>query len=244
MLKKLFVMLVIIVSFTNTSFALEVEPNPEIHKIIGGLYALTAAINLNGSVNPTVEQISRYFTSAPYPDKTWAESVKISRVKNSLWVGILVNKFSNARSYLRANANELRIKDNPNGNSWLGGDFVWLKAAEVSDKLKPVQILSSTGTGDDKAIIFLSYEKKNLWWQTNPAFTPQASKNLLKLSGVKKQPELHAPKKEFVSIYDEVKPASVHVPGKIYVSSDKTFREEFDTSIGGVNFNPIPHVRY
>ena len=244
-MKKIILTLLLLSCFLNSGYALEVEPNPEIHKIIGTLYAMTSAINLNGSVNPTVKEISSYFENTPYPNKNWNETVKISHEKNSLWVGIFVDKFSNARSYLRANADELKIKDSPNGYTWLGGEFVWLKAAEISNKkLKPVKILSCSGSGNDKNIIFLSYENKNLWWQSNPAFKNSASKNLLKISGVKNPPELHAPKKEFVSIYDEVKPASVHVPGKIHVSSDKTFREQYDTDIGGVNFNPIPHVRY
>ncbi len=241
-MRKLFAVVVLCVSFAGAAFGFEMESNPEVHKIIGGLYALGSAVSLHNSTKPSVEQIARYFRNAPYDGKSWNECVKISREKNSIWLGLLVDKFSNARSYLRTNADNLKLKDSPNGRAWLSGDFIWLKVAEISGKdLKPVRIDSCLGSGDDSEIVFLSVNGDS-WWQANPEFTSQASRNVIKNFGVANAPELHAPKNNLVSIYDEVKPSSVRVPDEIHMRREKTFGDQYETHIGDVNFSPIPNV--
>lgn len=223
--------------FSGKAFGM--NQDPEIHRIIGGLYSIAVAVDINGTTNPTTSQLRRYFTNIP---GDWNNSVKISRVNNSIWAGISVGRFSSARKFLRSNANELEIMDSPGGYAWMSGDYAWLKVGEISNgKLNALKISSARGAGEDRNIIFLN--SKNSWWQSNPTFTSQTAQNVLNKYGVKNPPVLHAPEQITTSIYESVKPASVKVPDKIHISRDRSIIDEFSTEIGDVIFNPIPNTR-
>ena len=235
-MKKIFAVLVLIVcSFSCTAFA-DVEPDIELHKVIGGLYSLSAAVELNNKTNPNINQLKNYFEN---PTQVWLNSVKISKTKNSIWVGIALDKTSSARHYLRSNAPELEITNEPEGYAWIGGDFAWLKAADiVKNKLKPIKIFASEGDGT----IFFSTENQETWWQANPDFNSRAVREILRKHGTSSYIELERPTQNSrTSIYDDVKPNKViKVPDKIHVGSRKN---SFDMSVevGDVIFNPIPY---
>ena len=235
MRSKFFAIILIIFVSAGCAFSSEVvNPDKDVHLVIGGLYSLAAAVSLNNNTNPDIDKIERYFVYAP-------ANAQVSRVNNSIWVGVKLSKTSTARHFLRSNAPELNITDLPEGYSWMGGDFAWLKAADISGKkIIPIKFKVSRGTGRDSGIIFLSINGQNNWWQANPAFTQQGGSALLKKFGVKESPELHAPQGVAVSIYESVKPSPVSKPGKMHVGSNNS--NDRSVAVGDVMFNPIPSV--
>jgi len=246
-MKKIFLSLILIFIFISCSFA-EVEENinsdAENHKIIGGLYTLAAAVELNAKTNPDINSLVRFFERIP---AGWQNEIKIERDKNkkSIWVGIAVNQYSTARRYLRSHAKELGILDAPNGSVWLGGEFAWLKAADIAKKkLNPVKF--SAAESENK--IFFNANNSNSWWAAWPNFNSRSIKEILEKHGVENPenlPKLSAPKIENenqrTSIYDEVRPSSVRVPDDMHMGRKKN---SFDMSmeVGDVIFNPIPNV--
>ena len=231
---KKFLAVLVICFCSCTAFA-EIEDDIETHKIIGGLYSLSAAVELNGKTNPDVNQLRNYFTD---PSQEWLDSVRISKIKNSIWVGIALNKTSTARHYLRANSPELKIMNEPEGYEWMGGDFAWLKAADIKNgKLKPVKFFAAEKEG----IIFFNSEGTETWWEAFPQFNYRASNIILKEHKIDETPELHRPEGRAESIYESVKPSSViKVPPKMHVGAKK---DSFDMSVqvGDVIFNPLPY---
>ena len=220
----------------------EVEQDTELHRVIGGLYTLAAAVNINGGVNPGMAVLRRYFGNDIPSD--WLSASKIMREGGAIWAGVPVGKYSSARQYLRANSKELAIMDSPGGYAWLGGDYAWLKAAEISgNTIRPVKIIAAMGAGSDSDAVFFSTQSQSNWWQASPSFGTNSAKTVIEMFGVKNAPELHRPGGVSKStLYDEVKPSSVGVPGKMHVGQKKS---SFDMSIemGDVIFNPIPNTR-
>ncbi len=220
----------------------EVEQDTELHRVIGGLYSLAAAVNLNGGVNPGTASLRRYFGSDVPSD--WLSASKVVREGGAVWVGVPVGKYSSARQYLRNNSKELAVFDSPGGYAWLGGDYAWMKAADISgNSIRPVKILASMGSGSDSDAVFFSTQGRPEWWQASPSFGANSAKMVIDMFGVKNAPELHRPGGvSRSSIYDEVRPSSVGMPGKMHVGHRKS---SFDMSIemGDVIFNPIPNTR-
>lgn len=216
----------------------QVQKDTELHRVIGGLYSLVSAVNMNGSINPGTAQLRRYFVNVP---SDW--KINITRANNAVWAGVYVGKYSSARHYLRSHARELGIMDSPGGYAWLGGEYAWLKAGDISgDTLKPVKLRASRGAGSDSGVIFFSAPDQEDWWQGNPDFGENTAKSIIDMYGVKDAPELHKPEGVSTSVYESVKPSSVGLPGKMRISNPKS---SFDMSIemGDVLFNPIPNTR-
>lgn len=224
---------------TSTSHAnSQVDPDKELHRVMGGLYSLASVVELNGSPTPSVNQLSKFFTNIP---TGWQKTVKLSRVKNSIWAGISIGNYSSARHFLRSHAQELSITTDPEGYTWLGGDYAWLKVAEISNgKPKSIALIASRGSGNDSNVIFFRAQGQNSWWQANPDMTPQAAELIMKRCGIRNSPELHSPEGVSTSVYDTVRPADVPVPDEMHVGRTRTsFDVEFE--IGDVIFDPIPN---
>ncbi|MBQ7576951.1 MAG: hypothetical protein IJT21_01645 [Synergistaceae bacterium] len=232
---KFFAVVLVILIFSPVAYSGEaVNQDKDIHSVVGGLYALSAAVSLNNNSNPEINILRRYFMSTP-------ENARVERVNNSIWVGVPVGKFSNARHFLRSNAPALGITDSPEGYSWMGGDFAWLKAADISGKkIKFLTLKASKGSGTDSGIIFLTTHGQDSWWQANPAFTKQAINAILNKYEAKDAPTLHAPAGSAVSIYESVKPAPVAKPGKMHVGGKSS--ADMSIEVGDVMFSPIPRV--
>lgn len=220
----------------------EVNPDPEVHRIIGGLYSLAAAVCLNGNTNPNVSNLVSFFKDIP---SEWKNGIKVSRVNSSIWVGMSVNQYSTARHFLRANAEALGITESPEGYAWIGGDDAWIKAADISgSKIKPIRLKASKGSGNDSRMIFLSTEGQVSWWQMNPTPKSSMSEKIISRWGVKESSELHAPKGNKTSIYESVRPSAVRKkPADIHIG---TRRNSFDMSmnVGDVVFTPVPQLRH
>ena len=240
-MKKIFLSAVLILIFSCVSYGEVVENDLEAHKIIGGLYSLVSAVELNARAKVDVNSTVRFFEKIP---AGWQNTVKIERDKNSIWVGVSVEK-SSARSYLRAHASELGIKENPGGAEWLSSDFVWLKAADIAKK-KINSIEFSAAEGDGK----LFFKAGGSWWLAYPAFNGRATREILDKHEDLNAPELHAPEEQTqqasdkTSIYELVKPSSIRVPDEIRMGRKKNSFDEMAVEVGDVVINPIPNVHY
>ncbi|MBQ7069195.1 MAG: hypothetical protein IJM82_08530, partial [Synergistaceae bacterium] len=114
-----------------------------------------------------------------------------------------------------------------------------LKAADiVKGKLKPISFGAAEGDGT----IFFRADDFDAWWEANPKFNSEASKEILKKHEVDDSPILQRPSgSSRVSIYDSVKPNTViKVPDEIHMGGKGN---SFDVSVGDVIFNPIPTRR-
>ena len=226
--------------FMCASCSAEINPDPEIHRVIGGLYSLVSALAMNGQSAPNLRILRNYFADTP---NDWLDTIKVERVGNDLWAGVSVGKFSTARQYLRANSPELGITDKPAGDSWMSGDYAWLKAGSVNGvRLTPITLKAAKGSGNDSGTIFFSTDDSN-WWQSYPSLNEKSSQEILTLCGVEAV-GLHKPEGGKRSIYDEVRPSAVSKPADIHTRRNHDFGESYDVNMGDVIFNPIPRTTY
>lgn len=238
-MRKILTALMICV-FMCAACSADVNPDPEIHRVIGGLYSLVSAMAMNGQSAPNLRILRGYFDETP---NGWLDTIRIERVNNDLWAGISVGKYSSARKYLRLHSPELGITDKPAGDSWIGGEFAWLKAGEISGvKLIPSKLMAAKGSGNDSAVIFFSADG-HTWWQSYPPLTEKSSQEILRLCGVNAE-GLRRPEGSKRSIYDEVRPEAVYKPADIHTTRKNDFGESYDVDVGDVIFNPIPHTHY
>ena len=234
-MRKIFVSAVLAVFVFAGCAGAGVEADPETHRVIGGLYSLVCALDLNGNYKtPHINQLRQFFTDIP---DDWHNEAQISSVNGSVWVGVSVGKYSTARQYLREHSAELGIMESPEGYAWLGGDYAWLKASGHGG------LTSARGTGRDSGLVFLSPDGMD-WWTAYPAFTKESANTILRRWGARRVPELHRPSgTETESIYESVKPADVEKPKDIHY---KRRRSSFDMEIGlgkDVYIDPVPNRR-
>ncbi len=231
-MRKVLVLIIIAVLCLSGYACANVEADPEIHRVIGGLYTLACAVELNGKTEPQIQQLRQYFSDVP---NDWYSTVQISRVNNALWAGVSVGKISTARQFLRTHAQELGICESPEGYAWLGGYYAWLKISGLSG------LRAARGTGTDSGLVFLNMNNSDLWWMASPSFTNQAAKSVISKHAAKNHPELHKPSGIHTSIYESVKPSDVRKPGDMHVGRR---RNSFDKEIElgrdvDLIFNPL-----
>lgn len=236
-MRKIFTASIIIMLLSSANVFAGVDPDPEIHRVIGGLYSLVSAITLNGDTAPDIRALRKYFADVP---NDWPGSVRIEKVGNDIWAGVSVGKMSTARKYLRSNSPKLGITDSPAGDSWMGGSFAWLKAGSISGgKLIPSSLRAAQADGT----IFFSVNDSD-WWMSYPEFSRTSAGEIMKLCGVM-QEGLSRPKgAERRSIYDEVRPSAVRKPADIRTSRKHAFGESYDVNMGDVIFQPIRTPTY
>ena len=166
-MRKVFVSVIIAVLCLTGNVHAAVEQDVELHRVLGGLYSLVCAVNINDNSSPHINQLRQYFAKVP---DNWHSQVQLSRVKNSVWAGIYVGKYSSARRFLRANAQSMGITEAPEGYAWLGGDYVWLNVSGV-------RLKAAKGSGRDSSLLFLSADGES-WWMSQPVFTEEATREI------------------------------------------------------------------
>ena len=210
------------------------EPDPEVHRVVGGLYALAAAAGLHGGKDiPTPAQLQRCFTNTL--------TAQVAATGDGWWVGVPVGRFSSARRFLRAHAPKLEIMDGAGGRPWMGGDTAWLKAASVTGKeakasAKPLPLQAAQGAGDDARLLFLSADGAE-WWQA-PAMTDAAREAALKRWGTSRAPELHAP--AGAPVEEKLSASPVGLPEDMHTGATS---DDLSLEVGDVLFKPLPRVR-
>ena len=228
-MRKVLLSTIIAVLFLAGSIHAEVMPDPETHRVIGGLYSLACAVKLNAKPHSDISQLRQFFVNVP-------EDAQLRTEGGSLWVGVKVGELSTARHFLRTKAAELGIMESPGGYAWMSGEYAWLKADSVS-------LTAANGSGQDSGAVFLSTQGQDTWWLAHPDFTKQAARQVIAKFGVKDAPELHRPSGEKQSIYESVKPSSVRVPDKMHVGTRS--KNSMDVELGtDVIFSPIPNIHH
>ena len=236
-MRKFLTASIIAVLMFSTTASADVNPDTEIHRVMGGLYSLVSVIALNGQTAPDIRTLQGYFADVP---GNWPETVRVERVNNELWAGVIVGKYSTARKYLRSNSPELGITDSPAGSAWMGGDYAWVKAANIDGgKLKPSALKAAQSEG----AVFFSADGSN-WWVSYPDLSRKSAQNIIKMWGVK-QPGLHKPQGVVSeSVYDSVKPSEVRKPADMHTNRNREFGESYDIDMGDVIFRPVPVPSY
>ena len=232
-MRKIFVSVIIAVLCVSGCASADVEQDVELHRVIGGLYSLVCAVNINDNSSPHINQLRQYFVKVP---DNWNNQVQLSRVNKTIWAAVNVGKYSSARKFLRANAQTMRVSEAPEGYAWLGGDDVWVKLSDV-------KLSAARGTGQDSGLVFLSADGGNTWWMAQPVFTEEAAREIMRRYGVKNAPELHMPSGVQTSIYESVRPSDPVKPQEMRMSRKKS---SFDMNIDlgtDVILNPIPNTR-
>ena len=231
-MRKIFVSVIIAVLCVSGCASAGVEKDIELHRVIGGLYSLVCAVDINGSNTNHINQLRQYFEDIP---DNWHNQVQLSRVNDAIWAGVNVGKYSSARKFLRANAQSMGIKESPEGYAWLGGDYAWLKVSDV--KLK-----AARGTGQDSNLVFLSVDGES-WWMSQPVFSASAAGEIMRKFGIKDAPELHRPSGLHETVYDTVRPNAPQKPKDIHIGTKKSSMD-MDIELGtDVIFSPIPNIR-
>ena len=234
-MRKILVALIIVLAASTSSLAVQINPDTELHKTIGGLYALVSALAVSDSVPEKAESLRECFDDVP---SKWADSVTLEKVEDDVWVGVSVETSPSSKNFLRSHSSELGISDKPGGKSWVSGKLAWLKAGEFwNGKFVPVKIRASYGEGKDSNILFFSARGQDSWWHSYPELSRKTAVSVMKIYGENKN-GLHRPEGAARSIYNEVRPSAVRKPADIHTKREKTFEDDLERQMGDVIFRP------
>ena len=227
--------------------AVTVEPDVEAHRVVGTLYALSAAMNLYhaepGAI-PSPEQLGRSFQRDTLPGG-WPESVRVASYGGAWWVGVAVDH-SPARKFLRANAPELSILDAPGGAPWMGASFAWMEALRMEASGAGKNSASSAveaaeGSGEDRNELFFRTPGTDRYWWSPLRFSDSARASVLKRWGRAVEGSALTVPRERAAVKEEFRATPVGLPEEFGVSSDQESGSSVE--MGDVIFNPIPRPR-
>ena len=235
------------------AYAVTVEPDVEVHRVVGALYALSAAMNLyhaeSGAI-PSPEQLGRCFRRDTLPGG-WPESVRVASYGGAWWVGVAVDPYSPARKFLRANAPELSILDAPGGAPWMGASFAWMealrmevlrmKASGAGKNSASSAVEAAEGSGEDRNELFFRTPGTDRYWWSPLRFSDSARASVLKRWGRAVEGSALTVPRERAAVKEEFRATPVGLPEEFGVSSDQESGSSVE--MGDVIFNPIPRPR-
>ena len=230
------------------AYAVTVEPDVEVHRVVGALYALSAAMNLyhaESEAIPSPEQLGRYFRRDTLPGG-WPESVHVASFGGAWWVGVAVDPYSPARRFLRANAPELSILDAPGGAPWMGASFAWMEALRMGasgagkGSASPA-VEVAEGSGEDRNELFFRTPGTDRYWWSPLRFSDSARASVLKRWGRAVEGSALTVPRERAAVKEEFRATPVGLPEEFGVSSDQ--EPGSSVEMGDVIFNPIPRPR-
>ena len=230
------------------AYAVTVEPDVEVHRVVGALYALSAAMNLyhaESEAIPSPEQLGRYFRRDTLPGG-WPESVHVASFGGAWWVGVAVDPYSPARRFLRANAPELSILDAPGGAPWMGASFAWMEALRMGasgagkGSASPA-VEVAEGSGEDRNELFFRTPGTDRYWWSPLRFSASARDSVLKRWGRAADGSALTVPQERAAAKEEFHASPVGLPEEFGVSSDQEPGSSLE--MGDVIFNPIPRPR-
>ena len=225
------------------AYAVTVEPDVEVHRVVGALYALSVAMNLyyaESEAIPSPEQLGRYFRRDTLPSG-WPESVHIASFEGAWWVGVAVDPYSPARKFLRANAPELSILDAPGGAPWMGASFAWMKASGAGKGSASPAAEVTEGSGEDRNELFFRTPGTDRYWWGPLRFSDSARASVLGRWGRAAEGFALTFPRERAAVKEEFRATPVGLPEEFGVSSDQ--EPGSSVEMGDVIFNPIPRPR-
>ncbi|MDR1978349.1 MAG: hypothetical protein LBQ42_06415 [Synergistaceae bacterium] len=239
--------------------AVVIEAEPDLHRVMGDLYALSVAMRLyhddtRETQCPAADLLGRYLKK-PLPE-TWAEDYRTAGIGGDWWVGRKVPEFSRARKFLRSNAPGLGLYDKESMNPWLGGSFVWIRAVAFGGGNDPETPHVAQGDGEDRQRLFFNSPGTAYYWWSDLLFTPEAHAAALKKFGAGSAVDGGSPvdKKErgpFVVPPAPKEPPETFNASPVSPPPDFTVGRDEDEDgdairpieMGDVIFNPIPRPR-
>ncbi|MDR2522296.1 MAG: hypothetical protein LBC93_01130 [Synergistaceae bacterium] len=169
-----------------------VEADPELHRVMGDLYVLSAAMQLyrddaRAVQCPVPSELEGYLTK-PLPS-AWAENYRTAEANGDWWVGRRVPEFSSARKFLRVNAEKFGLYERENEDGarlWLGDSFVWVKAVSPVKTVKMKRAAQTdeetlqAAEGQDPRRLFFNVPGTEEYWWSDLLFTEKAREEVLK----------------------------------------------------------------
>jgi len=177
---KIIIALFVCLAVTNPiAYAVVIEPDPDLQRIMGDLYSLSVAMRLyyddtHKKVCPTLDELAHYL-KGPLP-VGWPADYRTATVRGDWWVGRKAPDCSTARKFLRDNAPSLGLYDQEAQSAWLGGAFVWMSAVPSDFKV-------AQGDGGDNQYLFFNSPGTDYYWRGGFIYTTQAHAEVLKKFG-------------------------------------------------------------
>ncbi|NLL37624.1 MAG: hypothetical protein GX256_08915 [Fretibacterium sp.] len=212
--------LCICLMLSGATWADTIEPDPELHDLMGGLSALSAVAALKAS-----DPLKDSFLPGGL-DWAWAK-VSVEDREGDRWVGLEVPASQEVRRFLRLNSPRLDVFEEDGRTPWLSGPRVWMKAGGEEGVVR-------VGAGDR---LFFGTSGTDWLWRSPLQPTESVRRALLKGRDAAPDPAL-----EVVPIQKEAetfKASPVGLPADITVSGD----EDNSMEVGGLKVNPIPRMR-
>ena len=215
--------------------AVIIEPNPDLHSVMGDLHALVVAMRLyhddtRRTQLPGLEELARYLRK-PLPGG-WPSDYRTAELRCGWWVGRRVPEFSTARRFLRDNALLLNLYEHENQSTWMGGAFVWMNALSFDRNTKPIKV--AQGEGNDKNYLFFNSPGTDFYWRSELIYTAEAHAEALKKFGTVAERPLMVPTAPPSA--QELRASPVELPPDFTVGADE---DEIDMRIGNINVNPF-----
>ena len=247
-LKIVFLLFVCIaVTCAGAADAAVIEPDPDLQRVMGDLYALSVAMRLyyddtHKTQCPAPDELVHYL-KRPLPGG-WPTDYRTAAVQGNWWVGRKVPEFSTARKFLRENAPSLGLYEQDNQNAWLGGAFVWVNAVPFGAQAKPAVpekavFKVAQGEGNDSQYLFFNSPGTDYYWRSEFIYTTEAhSAALKKFASDAKGPFVTLPPPSRGR--EPLAASPVELPPDFSLNDGE---ELMDISLGDVLFNPIPRQR-
>ncbi|MCL2009791.1 MAG: hypothetical protein FWG71_04510, partial [Synergistaceae bacterium] len=189
-MKKKFVFRIILALFfcvavtcAGPARAAIIEPDPDLQRVMGDLYALSVAMRLyyddtRNTQCPDQNDLARYLKK-PLPDD-WPAGYRTFVIQNDWWAGRKIPEFSAARKFLRENAPLLGLYDQTSRSAWLGGEFVWINALSFKEEPENPVFKVAPGEGDDSLYLFFNSPGTDYYWRSGLIYTDEARAEALR----------------------------------------------------------------
>ena len=227
--------------------AVTIEPDPDLQRVMGDLYALSAAMRLfyddtHLSRCPSLNDLAHYLKT-PLPGG-WPGDYRTDVIQGDWWVGRRVPEFSAARKFLRDNAPMLGLYDRESQSAWLGGAFVWMKGLSFEGKNRPsldkIVIKAAQGEGADRQHLFFNSPGTNYYWRSSLIYTTGAHADTLRRFGTDAKgpfvlPPPPSPARETIAASPVALPENFTLSGE-----DET---QTSLKLGDITINPLRRPR-
>jgi len=226
-----------------TAGAVIIEPDTDLHGVMGDLYALSIVMRLyyddvRKTQNPTLDELVHYLRS-PLPGG-WPADYRTAMIRGGWWVGRRVPEFSTARRFLRANALSLGLYEEDGQSAWLGGSFVWVNAVSFDESSGPGQAVFRVAQEEDGQHLFFNSPGTDYYWRSGLLYADRVHARVLQELGTDaKGPFVMPP--PLIRASETLSASPVELPPDFTVGGDD--EESMDARIGDVIFNPIPRQR-
>jgi len=223
-----------------------IEPDHDLQRIVGDLYALSVAMRLfyddtHKTRCPSLVELAHYLKK-PLP-AAWPGDYRTDVIGGDWWVGRKVPELSNSRKFLREKAPSLGLYGRESKSAWLGEPFVWVSALSFDGKARPESEQKTVfkvaqGESDDRQHLFFNSPGTDYYWRSSLIYTTDAHAEALKKFGTDAKGPFVVPPVH--SVRHKLTASPVELPPDFTLGSEE---EEGDIRFGDVIINPIPRQR-